>query len=120
MGYYTKFDLEISGTGERWVTGVDAKGEKIKVNIGIDKDEVTRELVNLSGYEHLFDGDTHKWYDYDENMLEISRKYPDLLFILSGEGEESGDLWRNYYKNGKSQRCNAVITYGEFDPVLLK
>jgi len=120
MGYYTKFDLEISGTGERWVTGVDAKGEKIKVNIGIDKDEVTRELVDLSGYDSLFDDDTHKWYEYDENMLEISRRYPDLLFILSGEGEESGDLWRNYYKNGKCQRELAKIEYGKFDPALLK
>ena len=120
MGYYTKFELEISGTGERWVTGVNVKGEKIRVNIGIDHDEVIRELVDLSGYEHLFDGDTHKWYEYDENMREISQKYPNLLFTLSGEGEESGDRWRAYYKAGKCQRELAKIEYGKFDPALLK
>lgn len=120
MGYYTKFELDIKGAGERWVTGVDENGIKTRVNIGVDHDEITRELLTLAGYDSLFDDDTHKWYEHDNNMREISRKYPDILFVLSGEGEESGDLWRCYYKAGKAQRSIASIIYEEFDHSKLK
>ena len=119
MGYYTRFELDITGTGDRWVTGVDAKGEKVKVNIGIDHGEVQQEICDLSGYTDPFDTDTHKWYDHDEHMRSVSKKYPDLLFTLSGEGEESGDLWVKYYKGGKCQVELAKIEYGKFDTTKL-
>lgn len=41
--------------------------------------------------------------------------YPEIIFVVYGEGEESGDMWKAYYKNGKQQIEPAVITYGEFD-----
>jgi hypothetical protein len=34
---------------------------------------------------------------------------------LSGEGEESGDIWKMYALNGKYQMEKAVITIGAFD-----
>jgi hypothetical protein len=120
MGYYTRFELEITGTGERWVTGVDAMGQKVQVNIGLDHNEIEREIVELSGYSSLFDGNTHKWYDHAEHMTAISKKYPDLLFTLNGAGEETGDFWRDYYKGGKRQHEEGKIAYGEFDPAKLK
>jgi hypothetical protein len=45
---------------------------------------------------------------------------PDVLFTLSGEGEESGDIWRKYYKNGKCQTTAAVIQLDDFDERLLR
>ncbi|MBG9520248.1 MULTISPECIES: hypothetical protein [Bacillus cereus group] len=59
--------------------------------------------------------DETKWYNHETEMSAISRLYPDVIFELSGEGEGSGDLWRDYYKNGKIQRCPAKITYDEYD-----
>jgi hypothetical protein len=48
-------------------------------------------------------------------MRKVSKHYPDLVFKLSGEGEESGDVWVEYYKNGKMQRCSTKITFDEYD-----
>jgi hypothetical protein len=53
-------------------------------------------------------------------MNEISKEYPNVIFELSGEGEESGDVWKNYYMNGKVQKCQARIVFDEFDENELK
>jgi hypothetical protein len=56
-----------------------------------------------------------KWYDWHEHCLEVSKQFPNELFEVYGVGEESGDLWKCYFKNGKSQTCEAKITYDNFD-----
>lgn len=37
-----------------------------------------------------------KWYDHERDMRAFSGKYPKHLFTLDGEGEEQGDVWREY------------------------
>lgn len=59
--------------------------------------------------------DETKWYNHETEMSAISRLYPNVIFELSGEGEEGGDLWRKYFKNGRVQRCYAEINYSEYD-----
>jgi hypothetical protein len=56
-----------------------------------------------------------RWYDWREDMLKLSLKHTDTLFLLHGEGEESGDLWDAYFGRGKVQVCAAEIVYPEFD-----
>ena len=53
-------------------------------------------------------------------MKEFSKLFPIALFSLSGEGEEQGDIWVEYYQNGKMQEAMAKITYEEFDVNKLK
>ena len=60
-----------------------------------------------------------KWYDHKEDMKEFSRKYPETVFVLKGEGEEASDLWIRYFYNGKMQDAPAKIFYDEFDPAKL-
>lgn len=48
-------------------------------------------------------------------MKVISTKYPDILFEVTGEGEETGDLWKAYFKNGKMQYCKGKVVYDDFD-----
>ena len=60
------------------------------------------------------------WYEHEKDMRSFSKKHPKAIFILSGEGKESGDIWKEYYKNGKMQRSKAVITFEEFNPKNLK
>ena len=48
-------------------------------------------------------------------MKTFSEKYPLVLFIISGEGEESGDLWKAYIRNGMMQRAQATFAFEECD-----
>lgn len=57
-----------------------------------------------------------KWYSHEQDLKEFSKKYPDILFMLEGEGEENDDMWHLYVRNGKSQKQKAVITFPPFDP----
>lgn len=61
-----------------------------------------------------------KWYSRIDDLKHISKKYPDTLFILTGEGEDYHDNWREYYMNGKLQRVKGIVTYPEFDVDCLK
>lgn len=56
-----------------------------------------------------------KWYEHTEDMRNVSKKYRNVLFILTGNGEEPDDMWVKYFVNGKVQTEYAVITYGKFD-----
>lgn len=61
-----------------------------------------------------------KWYRWKDDMRDISKRYPDRLFQLDGQGEESDDLWRAFFKNGKSQICKARIVFDDFNEADLK
>lgn len=104
MGYYTNFTLEINVSDETIIPQF-------------------REECDDASYA-LDDGgdcsDSSKWYDCESDLKTFSVKHPEVLFTLSGEGEETGDLWILYVKNGKSQHCQAIITYPAFDESLLK
>lgn len=51
------------------------------------------------------------WYDHEKDMQALSKKFPDVLFILDGTGEEEGDIWRKYFRAGKMSRADAVISF---------
>lgn len=61
-------------------------------------------------------GDSIKWYDHDEDMLKLSRQYPDLYFCLTGEGEERDDNWEALYHNGKMQEIRAELVWPPMYP----
>lgn len=99
MGYYTQHELEVTPTD----FDINHKGE----------------ISRISKYSDCFE-DEIKWYSHEKDMRLYSRMYPELLFKLLGEGEENGDLWVEYYKNGKMQRCKAQIVYAEFNEMELE
>ena len=55
--------------------------------------------------------DMVKWYDHDQDMLAISKVFPDMVFMLHGNGEDSEDLWQAYYKNSRMEHCQAQIVF---------
>lgn len=57
-----------------------------------------------------------KWYEHEDDMKKISRKHPGIVFALKGEGEESGDVWMKYFRDGKVQVCETIIAFDAFDP----
>lgn len=64
--------------------------------------------------------DSCKWYDHEKEVSEFSKIYPDVLFELSGEGEEFGDIWKKYFKNGKMQVCHVMMSFPPFDESKMK
>jgi len=102
MGYYTKYELEIE----------NEKGEFIDTTPFIKEIE---KIVDYNPFE-----EPSKWYEAINDMKKISKKYPDLIFILYGKGEDPEDIWKYYFKNGKSQFAPAIIKFEEFDENKLK
>ena len=60
------------------------------------------------------------WSDHEEDMLSISKEFPDIHFELHGEGEINDDVWTQHFVNGKSQLCRAEIIIPPFDPEKLE
>jgi hypothetical protein len=104
MGYYTNYELHYDTAME------DADGQLIDHEGRISK---------VADYGSCFE-ESIKWYDHEKDMKEYSTHYPDILFTLMGDGEESGDIWCCYFKNGKMQRAETTIAFTPFDSSKLK
>ena len=110
MGYYTKFDLKIN-------TKINQEQELQITNFLSNK--IIKKSVKISDHWDDYLEEEMKWYDYETDMTELSILFPDIVFELSGEGEESDDIWKQYFKSGKTQICNAIISFDKFDEAKL-
>ncbi len=104
MGYYTHFKLMVTGE-----TDIDIIGELR------DENDWAKGALDGGGAAY----EEYKWYDCKEDMLEFSKRHPDILFLLEGEGEEAGDVWRFYAKNGRSFYQQAKMAFEDFDESML-
>jgi hypothetical protein len=109
MGYITRFSLST-------IKGPVLTDEKEK--------EIANELAKIlyndtSDHPPLYFDDileeSMKWYECSADMKRISKMYPDYTFLLEGEGEDSGDMWREFFKNGMSKRIKARVVFDDFD-----
>lgn len=107
MGYYTRFEGGVSGPTEL------LEIFKRDADKGATYGEYNMPLEDWL-YE-FFGGDTAKWYRWSEDMAQVSSRYPHLLFWLEGEGEESGDIWKAWARNGKVVTAQAKIVFDEPD-----
>ena len=118
MGYYTRFELTTKNNKYK-VSEIATYMKKVCLKDGKYypfKYELDDYLFDEDVYDLEFDmTDECKWYDYDQEMLELSRQFPETVFCLYGDGEEGMDVWYKYYKNGKSQYCPAKVTFDEYD-----
>lgn len=118
MGYHTFFSLSYS----------TPKGEQLPAGRRAEVARYLSELVDEEpcawGFEDVGEHGAEgyaKWYreDYDPKMLALSREFPDVLFTLYGDGEETDDLWYTYYLSGRMQEAVAEIRFPPFDPARL-
>ena len=56
-----------------------------------------------------------KWYDWEEDVADLSKQFPFLLFEVEGKGEEADDWWRAYARNGKVIVVEAEIKFPSVD-----
>lgn len=104
MGYYTRHELEI------------VKGDNDLIDEFRDISEDARHAIDSNGDSE----ESCKWCTHEDELRKFSLLHPEALFKLSGEGEESGDIWHEYYQNGKMQLCKAKIVFDNFNAELLK
>jgi hypothetical protein len=102
MGYYTAFNMSVVS--------------KIPENRNLIQE--FRQVSTGAEYALDMGGGSKtetKWYNWEEDLRKFSAKFPNVLFLLEGEGEENGDLWKAYFKGGKMQLCKAEVTYPKYD-----
>lgn len=45
-----------------------------------------------------------KWYDFEDTFPAFAAKFPDVLFIVNGDGDDSDDLWEARFKGNEIER----------------
>ena len=99
MGYETYYSLDI------------VVGDKTL----LDSEEFQTFFKSTTLYDFDDLEDSIKWYEFDKDMLNISEHYPDTVFEIYGDGEESDDKWVSYWCNGISKGGLARIAYPKID-----
>ena len=88
-------------------------------NLTKEQIEDLAKIADLPEY-YLTGEEECKWYSFGDDFKELSLKYPDELLIFSGEGEESGDIWKYYAKNGLGYTAKAIVTFPDFNEAELE
>lgn len=101
MGYNTNYIISIK---EGQMTG---KEFEVLKNI-LEKNSNYLFSLNHSQQKLYCEG---KWYEHEKDMKKVSKLFPNVTFQIYGEGEESGDIWKDYVNNGKLSRTRAVISF---------
>jgi len=117
MGYYTDFNLEINGPTTSCDKAIaDMESAVLEAEVKGRPKYGSLEYTLCYLYRVVEgNADSSKWYDHEKDMKEISKRHPEVLFTLSGVGEEPGDIWRAYHKNGKVQECRAMIVFDTYN-----
>ena len=116
MGYYTNYEVRAVGfededSAEFFIFKLDKfVGEKLSIEK--EEDWSTGELrktYRVHGYIS-----ERKWYNWEDNLKEMSLKFKDVLIEVEGHGEEDEDIWRARIKNGDSEIVKAEIVFPAF------
>lgn len=84
MGYYTYYTLSYYGPpeDEQALADFEPAGDEFDL-----EPQRMKQLIADNG-----DNDW-KWYDWQKDMEKLAKKFPNILFLLHGDGEESDDIW---------------------------
>jgi hypothetical protein len=101
MGYYTAFKIT-----------TNSEQPRILELLAFRLSEISEHLFEIRELA-LKTSEAIKWYEYHKHLKKISSEptFKDLIITVEGEGEKSGDIWKEIYKNGENKRVEAVITF---------
>lgn len=108
MGYYTDYSLSAEWYDD---TSEPSQEEVQKLQDEIEKMNVfDREGdITLEWWANV------KWYDWEEDMAMLSKRFPGFLFLLNGNGENLDDIWGVYFIGGYIMRDARSIVTRPFD-----
>lgn len=110
MGYYTKFEIDID----------DIKNADADIKNAFYSNNLENFISERNDYKQNPFYERCKWYNHEKFMKRFSEQYPNILFILSGYGEDVLDIWKKYFKNGKMQHVVAKLSFDEYDETKLE
>lgn len=121
MGYYTAYSLEVLNADsfpEKSYLEIEREVAIELARLDYFRDTVDRQpewentIIN-SDYpiDEILGYDTMKWYEYEDDMHKIAKKFPQYKFRLHGQGEDSDDFWDEYFFNESSKFCRGYKTY---------
>lgn len=114
MGYYTYYNLSIKNDDEVSIERQREASLYLLKDFGFSPitEKYHKERIEKSLYPFdWISDDSMKWYDYERDMINLSKEFPEVIFVLYGEGEEREDIWRSFFKNGKCVHQAAHIYY---------
>ena len=101
MGYYTSYTLSVIEGGDEEQLISEFRKESAGARYAVD--------------EYGDSNDSCKWYESNTDLINFSKKHPNAIFCLEGDGEDSDDNWKLYVKDGHTQECRAKMVFPEFD-----
>lgn len=123
MGYYTNYKMKICDIYGDIVFDMDDQNEiddyleYEEEYKDTDLTKVLKEIMeNKDDFYGLLSEEPCKWYDHEKNLQELSKKHK-LVFMLSGYGEEQGDMWRKYFYDGKVKEIVPELRWPKFDAI---
>ena len=108
MGYMSKFDMGAFDAKTGFPID-DALEAEIAEKLG-DIIYGGSSYWTYDSFDRLL-GDEMKWYDHEDDVIAISKEYPNIVFVLEGIGEEFPDAWRMWAHNGEWEKVSAEVTY---------
>jgi hypothetical protein len=126
MGYLTKFSIYFK-CPESWmheeaefIKQCNAAGIEIPAYVSTSKLDdfyAFAENDKATSYGPLvpFVDDGIKWYEWEQEMRGISKRFPEVFFTVEGKGEEDDDIWVAYFLGGKMQKADGKIVFDPFD-----
>ena len=110
MGYVTNYKISFIHFGK---TEMPKEADVVNALNGINPYDFEVGEDESPLLEEFFE-EPIKWYDHVEDMIKLSKVFPETLFILDGWGEELGDLWRELYMDGERVRADLMFTFSDF------
>ena len=91
MGYYTYYELEMEMEDGSSVSDTLVEQIRHSFNQIFGSDEDVDSFAEI--YTKEEGGAEWKWYEDEEDMQKLAASFPNVHFILHGEGEDPTDIW---------------------------
>lgn len=109
MGYLTGYNMTVRNINKQQLLKLnELLVRKEIIDYALEQGEITN-----TDEASFATRDCVKWYNYEIDIIEVSQQFPDCVFLLEGDGEDSLDYWREYFKNGEVEYCPGTLTYPE-------
>jgi hypothetical protein len=120
MGYYTNYYISARYLDDSRSSSDLDEMFFSSLELSVNEDDDINWYQRVDNRYALEDGDGVKWYDHHEELIDVSKHYNDIIFILDGEGEETGDIWRKFYLNGRHHIWTVDIKRPEVNDEILE